>query len=135
LFRFTCELQHDEVAGPGRGYVDEYAPDGTLVLSLDHGFWMNAPWGVVMAPASGFGDLSGRLLVGQFGSGWIASFDPVSGQFKGLMRGASGLIHIDGLWGIRFGNGATAGPANALYFAAGPDDEANGLFGNLTLAP
>jgi uncharacterized protein (TIGR03118 family) len=127
-------MQHDPVPGAGRGYVDEFTPDGTLVLSLDHGIWMNAPWGVVTAPASGFGELSGRLLVGQFGSGWIASFDPTSGQFKGFMRGASGLIAIDGLWGIRFGNGATGGPANALYFSAGPSSEANGLFGNLTLA-
>jgi hypothetical protein len=39
---------------------------------------------------------------------------------------------IDGLWGIGFGNGFTAGPTNTLYFAAGPNDENDGLFGSIT---
>ena len=39
---------------------------------------------------------------------------------------------IDGLWGLAFGNGNTAGDANTLYFAAGPDDETHGLFGKIT---
>lgn len=41
-------------------------------------------------------------------------------------------VVIEGLWGLAFGNGATAGDANALYFAAGPDDETHGLFGRIT---
>jgi hypothetical protein len=41
---------------------------------------------------------------------------------------------IDGLWGIGFGNGAGAGPAATLFFAAGPDEETHGLFGRLDLA-
>ena len=43
-------------------------------------------------------------------------------------------IAIDGLWAIEFGNGVTAGDANALYFTAGPDDEMHGLFGKLAPA-
>ena len=39
---------------------------------------------------------------------------------------------IDGLWGIGFGNGFGSGPITTLYFAAGPDDEAHGLFGSVT---
>jgi uncharacterized protein (TIGR03118 family) len=124
--------KHDDVAGPGLGYVDEFAPDGTLVRRLKHGHWMNSPWGVTLAPA-GFGKLSGRILVGNFGSGQIASFSP-SGDFKGMMRGKRGKpITIDGLWGLGFGNDANAGPANVLFFTAGIQDEAHGLFG--TLAP
>ena len=36
--------------------------------------------------------------------------------------------------GLQFGNGASLGDANALYFAAGPEDEKDGLFGVLRLA-
>ena len=38
---------------------------------------------------------------------------------------------IDGLWGIAFGNGFADQPVNTLFFAAGPDDEAHGLYGRL----
>jgi len=41
-------------------------------------------------------------------------------------------IMIDGLWGIAFGSGGTSGPANSLFFSAGPGGESHGLFGNIT---
>jgi hypothetical protein len=41
-------------------------------------------------------------------------------------------ISIDGLWGIGFGNGTGSGPKSTLYFAAGPNDETEGLFGSIT---
>jgi hypothetical protein len=44
-------------------------------------------------------------------------------------------IVIDGLWGIGFGNGAQSGSTSTLYFAAGPNDETNGLFGSIELTP
>jgi uncharacterized protein (TIGR03118 family) len=126
--------KHDDVAGPGAGYVDEFTPSGALVRRFEHGPWLNSPWGVTMAPA-GFGKLSGSVLVGNFGSGQIASYSS-SGEFQGLMRGRRGKpITIDGLWGLGFGNGATAGPATTLFFAAGIQDEAHGLFGTLTPIP
>lgn len=125
----------DEVTGPGRGFVTAYTTSGVLSLRLKWGPWMNAPWGVALAPAD-FGRFSNMLLVGQFGSGKIAAFDPVTGKFLGLMRGADHrAIKIEGLWALSFGNGANAGPANSLYFAAGIDDEAHGLFGTLTVLP
>jgi uncharacterized protein (TIGR03118 family) len=128
------EARHDDVAGPGLGYVDEFTPAGALVRRLEHGPWLNSPWAVTMAPATGFGKLSGSLLVGNFGSGQIASYSP-SGEFEGLMRGRRGKpITIDGLWGLGFGNDATAGPSTTLFFAAGIQDEAHGLFGTLTPA-
>jgi uncharacterized protein (TIGR03118 family) len=122
----------DEVPGPGRGYVSAFSPAGVLQKRLEWGAWFNAPWGMTRAPEN-FGGLSGMLLVGQFGSGKIAAFDPVSGEFRGLMRAAHGrTLAIESLWAIGFGNGATAGPANTLYFTAGIDDEAHGLFGTIT---
>ncbi len=126
------EEKVDEVAGLGRGYVNAFSLDGVLQLRLHSGFWMNAPWGVALAPAD-FGRFSNMLLVGQFGSGNIAAFDPVDGHFRGLLRGApSRPLKIDGLWALDFGNGAGAGPTNTLYFTAGPDDEVHGLFGMIT---
>jgi uncharacterized protein (TIGR03118 family) len=111
-----------------------YTADGVPFRRLEHGKWMNSPWGVTLAPDR-FGNMSGRLLVGNFGSGQIASFDVESGEFEGLMKGPRGKpIEIDGLWGLKFGNGVTAGPANVLFFAAGIRGEEHGLFGSLTAA-
>ena len=125
----------DEVTGPGRGFVNAYTTSGVLSLRLRWGPWFNAPWGIVQAPAD-FGRFSGMILVGQFGSGKIAAFDPATGKFRGMMRGANHRsVKIEGLWALSFGNGANAGPLNTLYFAAGIDDEAHGLFGTLTPLP
>ena len=44
-------------------------------------------------------------------------------------------ITIPGLWGLDFGNGAAAGPANALFFASGPNGESDGLFGRIDFVP
>jgi uncharacterized protein (TIGR03118 family) len=72
------------------------------------------------------------LLVGNFGSGQIASYDTANGEFKGMMRGRRGKpITVDGLWGLGFGNGANAGASTTLFFTAGIQDEAHGLFGTL----
>ena len=122
----------DDVAGDGLGYVDVFTTQGVLVLRLQHGKWMNAPWGFALAPGN-FGRLSGRLLVGQFGSGQIAAFSTRTGAFEGFMRGPHGkVVQIDGLWGLKFGDGGVAGPRNVLYFAAGINDEKHGLFGAIT---
>src|SRR5207245_7127 len=96
---------------------------------------LNSPWGLALAPA-GFGEFGGDLLVGNFGDGTINAFDIHSGKFEGTLSDTSGApIVIDGLWGIAFGNGHLAGPTGTLFFAAGINDEADGLFGTLTPAP
>ena len=38
-----------------------------------------------------------------------------------------------GLWGIAFGNGVANQPRNTLFYAAGPNDEANGVYGRIDL--
>ena len=125
----------DEVAGRGRGFVTAYTTSGVLSMRLRWGPWFNAPWGLVQAPAD-FGRFSNLILVGQFGSGKIAAFDPANGKFKGLVRASNHrALKIDGLWALSFGNGANAGPATSLYFSAGPADEAHGLFGTITVLP
>lgn len=124
--------KHDEVDGLGRGYVDVFSPSGRLLQRLEHGPWFNGPWGLTLA-SSDFGLFSHDVLVGQFGSGEILAFDPVTGRFKGKLLDTSNQpITIDGLWALSFGNGGTAGAANSLYFTAGPNHESDGLFGKIT---
>ena len=124
--------RHDDVPGDGLGYVDIYSPAGKLQGRLQHGPWMNAPWGVVWTPRD-FGEFSNTILVGNFGSGWIAAFNGFTREFIGFMKNPdNSLVTIDGLWSLTFGNGGGAGPSTTLYFAAGINGEQDGLFGTLT---
>jgi uncharacterized protein (TIGR03118 family) len=124
--------KHDEVAGAGLGYVDVFSPSGRLLHRLQWSKWFNAPWGMAQAP-SDFGIYSHDILVGQFGSGQILVFDPVTGDLKGALEDANNSpIAINGLWGIAFAGGGTSGSATTLYFAAGLNDEQDGLFGTIT---
>lgn len=121
--------------GAGLGYVDGYSTQGKLKIRLQWGTWMNAPWGVAMAPAS-FGGFAKDLLIGNLGSGQIAAFDPSNGTFLDVLRDANGNpISNPGLWGLSFGNGVLAGPASTLYFTAGIDGLTHGLFGTIAAAP
>ena len=125
-----------DVAGGGLGYVDEYGPTGTLIARVaskgNTQAPLDAPWGLAIAPAN-FGAYSGDLLVGNFGNGRISAYQQRSSGswvYKGQIRTANGApIVIDGLWGLAFGNGASAGPTNDLYFTAGPTGQTHGLFG------
>ncbi len=122
----------DEEHGRGLGYVDEFDAGGNLLLRLQHGPWLNAPWGLALSPAN-FGLFSNNILVGNFGSGEIAAFDPTTGEFLGRLHSAKGTLVIPGLWAIKFGGGApNNGATNVLFFTAGIDDEEHGLFGTLT---
>jgi uncharacterized protein (TIGR03118 family) len=102
-------------------------------VRVQHGSYLNAPWGIAMAPGD-FGPFSHRLLIGNFGDGTINAFNAFSGMFDGTLLDANGAsLSIDGLWALSFaGNGTSNGSATELYFTAGPNDESNGLFGKLT---
>ncbi len=126
----------DEIAGHGLGFVDAYDADGHLLARVAQHGQLNAPWGLALAPAD-FGGFSGDLLVGNFGDGRINAYEEqADGSFErvGGLRGADGrAIAIDGLWALQFGHGApNNGPTNTLFFTAGPNDEAGGLFGSIT---
>jgi uncharacterized protein (TIGR03118 family) len=140
-------------AGPGLGFVDIFSTAGQLLQRLEHSDWLNAPWGVALAP-NDFGAYSHALLIGQFGAGGtteaagtISAYDPITGKLLGVLENAAGKpLAIEGLWAITFSNPApknsTAGavssnyddagaPAAELYFTAGPHHETDGLFGYL----
>jgi uncharacterized protein (TIGR03118 family) len=123
--------KHDDVQGAGLGFVAEFSTDGQFIKTLVAKGPLNAPWGIQMAPPN-FGQFSNDLLIANFGDGWINAFDPQTGKFLGSLTNDTGhQLSISGLWGLNFGNGAGSGASNALYFTAGPDDEAHGLYGNL----
>jgi uncharacterized protein (TIGR03118 family) len=123
--------KHDDLAGPGNGYVDVFSTRGTLLQRLLKRGHLNSPWGLAMAPA-GWGAFGGSLLVGNFGDGRINAYNPRSGHFRGTLATTAGVpVTIDGLWGLLFGNGTSA-PTNALMFTAGPGGEQHGLWGVIT---
>ena len=125
--------REDEVAGPSLGFVDVYSTSGHLLRHLIQRGQLNAPWGLVLAPA-GFGRFGGALLVGNFGDGRINAYKPATGKFLGRLRDEDGSpIGVDGLWALRFGNGVTGNPTT-LLFTAGIDDEQHGLFGAIEAA-
>jgi len=135
-----------ETDGPGLGFVDIFSAEGQLLQRLEHGDWLNAPWGVALAPLD-FGAFSHDLLIGQFAgggttqsSGFIAAYDLVTGQFKGLLQDTTGSpLAINGIWSLSPGNtspnnfdAVTGNSSGELYFTAGPNEGTGGLLGYLT---
>ncbi len=124
--------KHDDVAGAGNGFIDVYDTSGHMLQRLVSGGNLNSPWGLALAP-SNFGSLSNDLLVGNFGDGLINAYNPTTGAFVGQVTDIRGnAVHVDGLWGLSFGNGGSAGPTNTLFFTAGVNGERDGLFGSLS---
>ena len=135
-FALQDSAMHDDVAGPGHGFVDVFDLSGGGMKRLISGGALDSPWGLAIAPSS-FGSFGGDLLVGNFGDGMINAYDPTTGALIGALDGTDGKpLTIDGLWGLTFGNGSAGGGSlNALYFTAGPNGESDGLFGSLTAVP
>jgi uncharacterized protein (TIGR03118 family) len=133
-FALQNAAHHDDVGGPGNGFVDVFDANGNLIRRFASEGTLNSPWGLARAPDD-FGQFSNDVLVGNFGDGRINAFDPTTGAFLGQLQDQNGHpIAINGLWGLAFGNGGLAGDANTLFFAAGLNDEADGLFGSIVPA-
>ena len=124
--------KHDDVARPGNGFVDVFSPKGDLLQRLVSRGKLDSPWAVTMAPST-FGVFGGDILVGNFGDGRVNAYDPTTGEHLGqLMSPVGGPITIDGLWGLRFAPATPAAGPNTLFFTAGLNHEADGLFGAIT---
>jgi uncharacterized protein (TIGR03118 family) len=125
----------DEVDGAGLGIVSVFDLSGNFLSRVGTHGTLNAPWGLALAPTS-FGALAGDLLVGNFGDGHISAFDLSTNSFVEQLLGLDGNpLSIDGLWDLIPGNDGGGGSSQKLYFSAGPNDEANGLFGVITAVP
>jgi uncharacterized protein (TIGR03118 family) len=138
LIYVTYALQnaakHDDVAGPGHGFIDIYTNNGFLVKRLVSRGDLNSPWGLAEAP-DGFGPFGGQLLVGNFGNGLIHAFGLFSGRPGGTLRNQQRRpIQIDDLWALKFGTAATGG-TGTLLFSAGINDEKDGLVGSINPVP
>ncbi len=136
----------EEEAGIGLGFVSIFNTDGSFVKRFASNGLLNAPWGLAKAPASFFEDTrdcglengSGHgnharpqpaILVGNFGDGHINAYS-LDGEFLGQLKSENKVITIEGLWALSFPPAtATSVDPNRLYFAAGPEDEKDGLFG------
>jgi uncharacterized protein (TIGR03118 family) len=132
-------------SGDGLGYVDIFHPNGVLAKRFASGGSLNNPWGIAKAPAGFFGDDHDddddkedgdktMILIGNFGNGRINAYRS-DGKFKGQLRGDKDPISIDGLWAITFVPAASTINPGRLYFAAGPADERDGLFGYIIARP
>jgi len=113
----------NEVDGAHKGYVDVFNTSGQLQSHLIAKGFLNAPWGMQIAP-SGFGSYGGDLLVGNFGNGWINVYDPTKGTWLATLQGKKGPLTIQGLWSLDNGPGT-----GQVSFSAGPGAEAHGLLG------
>jgi uncharacterized protein (TIGR03118 family) len=124
--------KHDDVAGPGNGFVDVFDTDGHLLRRFTSRGQLNSPWGIERASFA-FGPFSGMILIGNFGNGRINVFDEHGRFIDELDDGHDRPLVIDGLWTLTLGGGAKSSP-DTLYFTAGPNAENDGLFGTITPA-
>ncbi|HTM44682.1 MAG TPA: TIGR03118 family protein, partial [Polyangiaceae bacterium] len=138
----TYALRNDEgddEAGPGNGFVNLFDSEGSLIQRLISQGALNSPWGVAVTPAH-FGRIPHRLLIGNFGDG-IVNIYRVMGPalhrravHEGTLVDTQGkTLVIDGLWALAFGPGTGGFESDELYFTAGPNDEAQGVFGELKI--
>jgi hypothetical protein len=67
--------------------------------------------------------------------GRINVFNAKTGKFMGQCKDTNNkVISISGLWSLAFGQGGGMnGNPNQLFFSAGPNGYANGLFGVINL--
>jgi uncharacterized protein (TIGR03118 family) len=129
--------KHDDDPGAGHGFVTAFDLQGNFLGRIGSMGTLNSPWGLAIAPSS-FGSVAGDLLVGNFGDGTINVFSANLAMpgFVGQLSGVDGkAIVIDGLWGLIAGNDGNGGSSQKIYFSAGPNAEADGLFGVIQAVP
>jgi uncharacterized protein (TIGR03118 family) len=122
----------ENLTGAGLGLVDVYDTNGRLLRRLiGPGAALNAPWGMALAPAD-FGALGNRFLIGNVGDGRINAYGATTGQFSATLSDAQKVpFSSPGLRGLAFGNDLNNQPHNTLFYAAGTNDAAHGVFGRI----
>lgn len=116
----------DEIDAPGQGVVNVFDTKGRLRQRLATGGNLNAPWAITR----GIGHYKNDFLVGNFGDGTISIFDKRGNDLGHAIDNTGNTLVIDGLWGLAYG---VHHDKNNLFYTAGPNDEAGGLLGMLTL--
>jgi hypothetical protein len=98
-----------------------------------NGSWFSEPWGIVHAP-SRFGIFSNAILVANTASGEIVAFNSFTEKFLGFWRTPQARRLRTPACG-RFPSARATplrGPVTTLYFTAGIQGFAHGLFGSIT---
>lgn len=117
--------KHDAMPGAGLGQVDIFDANGNFVSTfVAAGGHLNAPWGIVAAPAT-FGQFPNAILVGNFGDGTINAFD-TKGNFLGQVTNTANTPLVNpGLWDLVFGGGGVLGDPGTLFLTAGGSNQPN----------
>jgi uncharacterized protein (TIGR03118 family) len=106
---------HDDVGGPGNGFIDVFNPDGQFVKRFVSNGALNSPWGLEI--------INNALWVGNFGDGLINIYALNNGNLLGSPKDTFGnALQFDGLWALVFGN-------QTVFFTAGIAGEDHGIFG------
>ena len=119
------------------GIVDEFNTNGTMISRLitdPTGTHLQSPWGIALAPA-GWGQFGGDLLIGNNGGdGTINAYSLAGVQQGQITLNTDSPFSEQQLWGLTFGNAASAGSPDILYFSAGyTADATNGLIGAISV--
>lgn len=112
------DTKTDDVKGLGNGFVDVFATDGRFIKRFANRGPLNSPWAIVQ--------YHDQILIGNFGDGRFNLYDnnACEGEFEAPLRNADWApLSVDGLWGI------VVDEKNKLFFAAGINDEEDGLIG------
>jgi uncharacterized protein (TIGR03118 family) len=145
----TVYVAFESTANDG-GAVAAFDLNGNFLREISRngtGGHLAHPWGLAIAPST-FGSFANDLLVGNEGNGQINAFNPNNGTFVGSIQlidkngnpaninpaSTPGNIGF-GLWTLTFGNAGNNGDPNTLYFTAGINNEAGGLFGSISAVP
>jgi uncharacterized protein (TIGR03118 family) len=116
---------------PG-GVVSEFDANGNFIKRIATGGSLFAPWGIVLAPSS-FGSFSNDILIGNFGNGEILAYDATTDLFLGTLNGPNGQPLVNSfLWSLETRAGGSGFDPNGVYFSAGINNQADGLFGEIT---
>jgi uncharacterized protein (TIGR03118 family) len=116
------------------GFIGVFDLNGNFLQHISDPH-LKSPWGIVLAPAS-FGDFANALLIGNEDEGTINAFNPLTGLFLGTVADSMGHAIINtGLWALAFRSPLSTFDPSTLFFAAGINDEADGLFGAIKPAP
>jgi uncharacterized protein (TIGR03118 family) len=126
-------VEYAKQGSPG-GFVGVFDANGNLTQNISDAH-LDAPWGVTLAPST-FGQFGSDLLIGNFGDGTINAFNPVTGGFLGTLSDVNGKPIVNsGLWALQFRSSSQSTfDSNALFFTAGINNQADGLFGEIQVA-
>ena len=112
--------KHDDVAGPGNGFVNIFNFDGTFVKRFASQGPLNSPWAILKGPKNLC--LENDIIIGNFGDGAINVFSKC-GCFLGAFRDrCKNPLLIPKLWSLVFN-------CDRFFFTQGLNNEQDGVLG------